>query len=39
MVSKPDEIKARNRRLGLILATVALAFMVGFIVRLSFFGH
>lgn len=28
-----------NRRLGLILATVALAFGAGFVVRLIFFGH
>jgi hypothetical protein len=34
----PDDVKARNRKLGWILASVAAAFMVGFVVRLSFFG-
>ncbi len=38
-MAQSDELKQRNRRLGLILGTVALCFMGGFIVRLSFFGH
>jgi hypothetical protein len=38
-MANSDDLKQRNRRLGLILASVAAAFMVGFIVRLSFFGH
>lgn len=38
MLDKTD-LQRRNRRLGLILLTVVLAFMVGFIVRMSFFGQ
>jgi hypothetical protein len=34
----PDETRQRNRRLGLVLLTVALAFMVGFMVRMTYFG-
>lgn len=34
----PDEIRQRNRRLGLVLLSVALAFMVGFMVRMTYFG-
>ena len=34
-----DELARRNRRLGWVLATIAFAFMAGFIVRLSFFGQ
>ncbi|MCE4554920.1 cytochrome oxidase small assembly protein [Pelomonas cellulosilytica] len=34
----PEQRKA-NRRLGLILFTVALAFGVGFIVKMTMFGH
>ena len=37
-MSTPEQLRRRNLRLGLILATVAGAFMVGFIVRLSYFG-
>lgn len=32
------EQKKNNRRLGLILASVALVFFVGFLVRVIFFG-
>ena len=32
------EQKKSNRRLGLILASVALLFMIGFMVRMSLFG-
>jgi len=31
--------KKSNRRLGLILATVALVFFAGFVVRMFLFGH
>jgi len=34
---KPDQ-KKNNRRLGLILASVALVFFLGFIGRMVFFG-
>jgi len=34
-----DQQRKANLRLALILATVALAFGVGFIVKMSFFGH
>ncbi len=37
-MATPDDLRRRNLRLGLILATVAGVFMVGFIVRLSYFG-
>ena len=33
-----DELRARNRRLGLILATVALVFALGFVVRFVLLG-
>jgi hypothetical protein len=33
------EQKKSNRRLGLILASVALLFFVGFMVRMAVFGH
>ena len=36
-MSSPEQ-KRSNRRLGLILATVAVAFFGGFIVRMSLFG-
>jgi hypothetical protein len=36
-VMTPEQ-KKNNRRLGLILATVALTFFVGFLVRVVFFG-
>jgi hypothetical protein len=32
------ELRARNRRLGLILGSVALAFAVGFVVRFLLLG-
>ncbi len=38
MSSTPEQRKA-NRRLGLILASVAITFMVGFIVKMSWLGH
>ncbi|MFZ4652426.1 MAG: cytochrome oxidase small assembly protein [Rubrivivax sp.] len=34
-----DEQKRANRRLGLILASVALAFGVGFMVKMIFLGR
>jgi hypothetical protein len=33
------EQRKANRRLGLILATLALAFAVGFVVRMTWFGQ
>lgn len=33
-----EEQKKANRRLGLILVTVALAFFIGFIVKMALFG-
>jgi len=33
------EQKKSNRRLGLILASIALMFFIGFIVRMGWFGH
>ena len=33
-----DEQRKANRRLGLILATVALAFALGFMAKLALFG-
>ena len=33
-----DEQRKANRRLGLILVTVAVVFAIGFIVRMKFFG-
>jgi hypothetical protein len=35
----PQEQRKANRRLGLILASVAVAFAVGFIVKMKFFGN
>ena len=34
-----EEQKKANRRLGLILVTVALAFFIGFIVKMALLGH
>jgi hypothetical protein len=34
-----DEQRKANLRLGLILATVALAFVVGFVVKMVWFGR
>ena len=34
-----DEQKKANRRLGLILATVALAFAVGFAIKIALLGR
>jgi hypothetical protein len=33
------EQKRSNRRLGLILASIALLFFIGFIVRMAWIGH
>jgi hypothetical protein len=33
------EQKKSNRRMGLTLASVALLFFIGFIVRMAWFGH
>ncbi|MEO3712001.1 MULTISPECIES: cytochrome oxidase small assembly protein [Roseateles] len=38
MSSTPEQRKA-NRRLGLILASVAIAFMVGFMVKMTWLGR
>ncbi len=34
-----EEQKKANRRLGLILASVALVFFVGFLAKMALFGH
>jgi len=40
MAQQPNaQQRKANLRLALVLATVALAFGVGFIVKMSFFGH
>lgn len=36
---QPDDKRKQNLRLGLILATIAVAFFVGFVVRMAFFGR
>lgn len=36
---QPRDQRRANLRLALILASVAVAFFVGFIVKMSFFGH
>ncbi len=38
MSTTPEQRKA-NRRLGLILASVAIAFMVGFMVKMTWLGR
>jgi len=38
-MSLTDEQKRANRRLGLILASVALAFAVGFVVKITLLGR
>jgi hypothetical protein len=38
MVTNPEQ-RRKNVRLGLILASVALIFMLGFVARLVFFGN
>ena len=35
----PDEKKKANLRLALILASVAAAFFIGFIVKMAWLGH
>lgn len=39
MSTPTPEQKKSNRRLGLILASVALVFFVGFMVRMLWLGH
>lgn len=34
-----NDLAQRNRRLGLILASVALVFLAGFVAKLVLFGH
>ncbi len=34
-----DEQKKANRRLGLVLATIALVFFAGFVARMVLIGH
>ena len=36
-MSLPEEQRKANRRLGLILASVALVFALGFVARMAFF--
>jgi len=38
-MAQSEEQRKANLRLALILATVALAFAVGFVVKMRFFGH
>ena len=38
-MSLSDEQRKANRKLGLILATVALAFALGFVAKMVLFGH
>jgi hypothetical protein len=38
MAAMTEEQRKANRRLGLILATVALAFALGFMAKLALFG-
>jgi hypothetical protein len=35
----PEEKKKANLRMALILASIALAFFIGFIVKMAWFGH
>ncbi|MCA0327129.1 MAG: cytochrome oxidase small assembly protein [Proteobacteria bacterium] len=35
----PPELKKRNQRLGLILASVAVVFFLGFMARMVLLGH
>jgi hypothetical protein len=35
----PEEKKKANLRLALILASIAAAFFIGFIVKMTLFGH
>jgi hypothetical protein len=37
-MSTPEELKKKNMRTGLILASVVLMFLVGFMTRMIFFG-
>jgi hypothetical protein len=38
-MATPEEQRKANVRLGLILASIALLFGVGFMVKMIFFGH
>jgi hypothetical protein len=38
-MSTPEELKKKNVRTGLILASVVLMFLVGFMTRMIFFGR
>jgi hypothetical protein len=38
-MSTPEELKKKNMRTGLILASVVLMFLVGFMTRMIFFGR
>ena len=38
-MAQTDEQKKSNRRLGLILASVALVFFLGFLARMMFYGR
>jgi hypothetical protein len=35
----PEDKKKANVRMALILASIALAFFIGFIVKMAWFGH
>ena len=35
----PEEKKKGNLRLALILASIAIAFFIGFMVKMAWFGH
>ena len=37
-MAQTDRQRRANRRLGLILATVALSFALGFVIRMRYFG-
>ena len=38
-MNQTEAQKKNNRRLGVILASVALVFFLGFVARMVFFGH
>jgi hypothetical protein len=35
----PEEQKRSNRRMGLVLASIALLFFIGFVIRIAWFGR
>ncbi len=39
IMSTPEELKKKNMRTGLILVSVVLMFLVGFMTRMIFFGR